>query len=113
MTRQEQQRIRREKRKNETVIGKRKGISVNSGLKHISVFVSRVHPDETDESVKSFICDEGVEVIDIKQVSNVNAFMTFMKSYRVTINFDDLNKVQHEGFWPKGMGCRKFYEKRT
>ena len=110
MTRQERQRIRREKRKNETVIGKREGISVKSGLKHINVFVSRVHPDETDESVKSFICDEGVEVIDIKQVSNVNAFM---KSYRVTINFDDLNKVLDEGFWPKGMGCRTFYEKRT
>ena len=111
MTREQRLKIRREKRRKETVVGKRENNSVvKSGQKHIKVFVFRVHRDESEESIKSFISSEGVEVVGITQVSNENAFM---KSFKVTINFEDLSKVLDEDFWPMGICCRKFYEKRS
>ena len=111
MTREQRLKIRREKRRKETVVGKRENNSVvKSGQKHIKVFVFRVHPDESEESIKSFISSEGVEVVGITQVSNENAFM---KSFKVTINFEDMSKVLDEDFWPMGICCRKFYEKRS
>jgi hypothetical protein len=111
MTREERRRIRRERQRKEMIIGKKENEKcIKSGLKNVNIFVSRVHEDESADSMKEFICDEGVHVIDIKQVSSDSAPM---KSFKVTIAFTDMEIVMTDTFWPKGIGCRRFYEKRS
>ena len=107
--RQQKRKLMNGQRKKNAVFGKRSGSFIKSGLKHVDLFVFRVHCDVEDESLSSFLTDENISVIKFEKVSHDDSIM---KSYKVTIKHDDLEKVMNEDFWPDGIGCRKFFSKR-
>jgi hypothetical protein len=108
-TREQKRRIQRKQRRNDAVIGKRTDRHIKSGLKNIDIFIFRVHCDVKDDTIQQFMTDENVSVVKFEKVSHEDSLM---KSYKVTIKFDDLKLVMDEDFWPDGIGCRKFYSKR-
>ena len=61
------------------------------------VFVFRVHSGVEDESLSSFLTDENISVIKFEKVFHDDSLM---KSYKVTIKHDDLEKVMNEDFQP-------------
>jgi hypothetical protein len=100
----------RQKRHKDAIIGKKTDCLIKSGLKHTDMFIFRVHYDVDDDQLKQYLIDENVSVIKFSKVSHDDSLM---KSYRVTIKYDDLGKVMNANFWPDGIGCRRFYGKRN
>ena len=101
---------RRRAKRREAVIGKRKHSVIKSGAKYTHLFVSRVFCDVTDDEMKQYICDEGVNVIEIKTVSHEEARM---KSFKITIETEEKDTVMSDSFWPAGIACREFYGGRN
>jgi hypothetical protein len=101
----------RKLRKQQGIIGSRKNRQTNlkSGTEHTDLFVYRVHNDQSDEDVTSFLTDENVHIVSISKVSHQESKM---KSFKVRIKSSDLDKVMSDVFWPDGIGCRKFFTSR-
>ena len=104
------QKKRRDRQEKETIVGKRNVEAIKSGPKHANLFVSNVRCDVETDCLKKYIQNENVELYEIKQMSSDEAYM---KSFKVTIQYEDLEKTTNGDFWPTGIRCRKFYEKKT
>lgn len=70
----------------------------------------RVHEDITDEALKGFITGEKLTVNELERVSKDNSWT---KSYRVVVGGDDLSMILEPDFWPEGIGCRRYWRKKT
>lgn len=101
------------KRKPKGVLGNKvtsDNCMLKSGPEVMDIFVSRLKASTVDSNVTDFLKDEGVNVISIEKVSNTNAKMN---SYKIVIQYSDYNKVMKQEFWPNGIACRRFFNKRN
>ena len=71
-----------------------------------SIFVSRVNRGDVD-SMKMFLKDNYVDVIDIIQTNHSEAKF---KSFKIILNLLDSHKVLKNNFWPSGILCKKWRE---
>ena len=72
------------------------------------IFVSRVVTGDK-ESMSNFIKSRGVNVINIEKTSHEDA--TF-SSYKIRISVVDKEKVFDPNFWPEGVKCRMWRERK-
>jgi len=93
-----------------TVYGTKKSTTIRSGPRRHELFVFRVHNEIDDENIKQFLVDENVNVHELERVSREDAWT---KSFRVVISSNDLSAVLNADFWPDGIGCRRFWKKKT
>ncbi len=92
------------------IIGTKVGGILQSGRVHADIFVSRVSPDAADDSIKTYLVSEGVDVIDVEKVSHP---MSFTKSFKVRVKASKADEILSPDFWPEGIASRRFYAKRT
>ena len=71
-----------------------------------SIFVSRVNRGDVD-SMKMFLKDNYVDVIDIIQTNHSEAKF---KSFKIILNLLDSYKVLKNNFWPSCILCKKWRE---
>jgi hypothetical protein len=92
--------------------GNRQGCSINGGVSHFTLFVSHLDKDTTEEQLKSFLSAENIDVHYISATSHPQARF---KSFKVTVFktlYDKLCGAGSEDFWPTGVYCRPFRQKR-
>jgi hypothetical protein len=92
--------------------GKREGCTINGGISHLTLFVSHLQKDTTEDQLNSFLTAENIEVHHISATSHPQARF---KSFKVTVNkplYDKLCGVGSEDFWPTDVYCRPFRQKR-
>ena len=63
----------------------------------------------TTDTVKSYIVDNGVDVLDIKRLSQEE---WDTQTFYISVRYDDLSKVSDADFWPEHIGYRRYYKKR-
>ena len=69
----------------------RKKSDVNRGCRPQSeLFVGRVSKEYPEQHVRDMVADTGVEIIDIKKISHVDASMT---SYKLTVWRNTVDKL--------------------
>ena len=83
---------------------------IRAGSRRYEVFVFRVHNDIEDDQIKQFLTNEDAKVRELEPVSQMDAWT---KSYRVAVETNDLDVMCHPEFWPDGIGCRRYWSKKT
>ena len=66
-------------------------------------------PHSTTDTVKSYIVDNGVDVLDIKRLSQEE---WDTQTFYISVRYDDLSKVSDADCWPEHIGYRRYYKKR-
>ena len=99
------------RRENRNIPGNREpGNSAFKGASRVSeVFVGGCLLDSTDNQLIEFCKDSGVE---LKKCESLNSKSAWYKSYKISVDFSDKDKVLSNDFWPKGIFVRKFYMPR-
>ena len=75
----------------------------------ISLFVFRVDKGVSEDDIKTYLSEENITDTWVQCDSHADARA---KSFRVNVNNKDKDKVMSSDFWPDGMACRLFYQKR-
>lgn len=101
---------RPKKQQSKAVFGTKTDCNFKSGHRRTELFVFRVHPDVTAETMKGYIEQAGVTVAEIERLSTNN---TISQSFRVLVGAGDPDNLLTEEFWPSGVGCRRFFKKRN
>ena len=63
----------------------------------------------TADTVKSYIVDNGVDVLDINRLLQEE---WDTQSFYISVQYDDLSKVSDAEFWHEHIGYRRYYKKR-
>ena len=98
------------RRRQAAVYGNGTDDTFTAGLQKHDLFVFQVNKTVTDDQVKDYINkDDGVTVIDIKQMNSAEAPSN---SYHVVVHCMDVRPILQPEFWPTGVGCRRFRKKQ-
>jgi len=101
---------RQQNPKPKVVYGTKQSTQLRAGPRRHELFVFRVHKDIVDEDIKEFMCNEGVKVHELEIVSSPDAWT---KSYRLAVEAMNLEAILQPDFWPDGIGCRRYWRKKT
>lgn len=101
----------RVKQRRNTKYGKRKddNITLKANPRRHEFVVSNTPKGCAPETVKEYITDNGVTVIDIRRLSNEE---WDTQSFHVSVSYGDKVKVENLDFWPEDIGYRLFFKKR-
>ena len=96
------------KKKSPPIVGKKAGTALRSveQFRNIRVFISRLHPEETEDGVKTFV--SGVIPDECTVQKMVTKFSTY-SSFVVTCDVKYKEKVLSPEEWANGVIIRKFY----
>ena len=98
--------------KPKAVYGTRQSTILRSAPRRHELFVFRVDKEIADDSLKDYLTEEG-KVNKIHELKCVSLDNSWTKSYRVLIECKDVNDILSPDFWPDGIGCRRFWRKRS
>ena len=76
----------------------------------INFFVFRVDKEIPTEDIKTYLSEEGIQNATVECVSHEDARS---KSFKINVKLQDKDKIMSSDFWPDGVACRLFYEKRV
>ena len=51
-------------------------------------------------------------IIDVKNIDRVSHNNSRFNSYKITVSVIDFNRILDEYFWPDGIQCKKWYERK-
>ena len=101
-----------QKKRQPAQYGKRKdnGLAFKAVPRRHECVVFNATPGCTTDTVKSYIVDNGVDVLNIKRLSQEE---WDTQSFYISVRYDDLSKVSDAEFWPEHIGYRRYYKKKT
>lgn len=101
---------KRKKRRNDNIVGSKKQTEsslLRGALRTADVYIGNCHLEVEIDSLTEYIKNEtGIEVKDCVQLNNKSERC---KSFKVTINMSDKEKLMSPEVWPEDVYCRKFY----
>ena len=74
------------------------------------LFIFRLDPETTDESLKKYIVDNGISIKELELKSNAKAMF---KSYRLRVPKSQFARLLDGNMWPEGVGIRKYFSPAT
>ena len=98
------------KKSNNALYGQKKTDVIKSAPRRKELFIFNVAKDTGAESIKSFLLEENMIVMEIECMSHCDAWT---ESYRVLLTGEELDNVTDSNFWPYGIGCRQYFRKRV
>jgi len=101
--------VERRRRRGRAVYGTGDNDDLSAGLQKHDLFVFQVNADKTEQDVKSYLEKRDVKVVKVKRMSADEAASN---SYHVEVHCMDVRTILTPGFWPTGVGSRKFIQKR-
>ena len=101
--------VERRRRRGRAVYGTGDNDDLSAGLQKHDLFVFQVNADKKEQDVKSYLEKRDVKVVKIKRMSADEAASN---SYHVEVHCMDVRTILTPGFWPTGVGSRKFVQKR-
>ena len=103
----------RKKKRNMTVVGLKKNNSPNSirsAKRHGDLYLGNCDLEVTTDSLISYVKKEtGISVIACKELETRS---TMSKSFKISLNMSDRQKLLDPNVWPEEIICRKFYNPR-
>ena len=73
------------------------------------VFVGGCLLESTESQLTDFCRENGVT---LKKCESLNSKSVWYKSYKISVDFSDRDRILSNEFWPKGIFVRKFYMPR-
>ena len=102
--------IQRRLRCDRAVFGTGEDDALSAGLQRHDLFVFQINKESIENDIKSYLERRGVTVINVERKSGTDAPSN---SYHVEVHCLDVRTILTPGFWPVGVGSRKYYKKRT
>ena len=84
--------------------------ALSAGMQRHDLFVFQINKESTENDIKSYLERRGVTVINVERKSGTDAPSN---SYHVEVHCLDARTILTPGFWPVGVGSRKYFKKRT
>ena len=109
LSREEIRKRRRVKQRRDAVYGKRQHTSLRGGPKITELFIFNVCPDTSDNDLKDFIENEGIEILSLNCISHQESIM---KSFKLSVDVKFKDTIMEADFWPEGIACRKYFRPR-
>ena len=76
----------------------------------INKYIGHVHNDVTTENVREFLASHKVDVVELEALQTKhNRF----KSFRLRVKRDDLEIIEEQDFWPKGVLCGSYFRPKS
>ena len=100
----------RRERDRRTVYGTRQHETLKGASNNVNLFVFRVSQETTSENIETFLAEEGIQNAKVQCVSHQDAKS---RSFKINVKINDKDKLMSSDFWPDGIVCRPFYEKRA
>ena len=78
------------------------------------IFVYGVHPDTTEEDIVQDLADSDI-IINIGDIVQKSKEEAFLKSYKISVKAEDLQKALNPSVWPLRVKVREFihYSRKT
>ena len=92
--------------------------NVTTGRKMLSppadIFIYGVHPDTTEEDILAVLAESGI-VVDSKSIEMKSKPPATLKSYRISVKAEDLQKALNPAIWPMRVKVREYvyYSKKN
>ena len=104
--------VEKKRRRNMTIVGMKKNNSsvIKSAKKQGDLYVGNCDLEVTTDSLSSYILKEtGIRVVACVELETRS---TISKSFKVTLNMQERQKLLNPDVWPEEIICRKFYKPR-
>ena len=102
--------VQRRRRRDRAVFGTGDDDALSAGLQRHDLFVFQTNKESTENDIKSYLERRGVTVINVERKSVTDAPSN---SYHVEVHCLDVRTILTPGFWPVGVGSRKYFKNRT
>ena len=102
--------IVRNRKKRKNVVGSRRTSSLKSAVRMGDLYIGNCETSVTVQLLTTYIKDE--LSINIQGCEQLNSNNAHCKSFKVTLNMKDRQKLLSPDFWPEGIVCRKFFSSR-
>ena len=73
------------------------------------LFISRINSDIKLDSIKDYISNKNIKIIDIKFVSNKESKFN---SYKLTVDINIATTILNTSIWPYGLCISKWYSRK-
>ncbi|KAK9886329.1 hypothetical protein WA026_015841 [Henosepilachna vigintioctopunctata] len=93
------------KRRNPEIVGN-KNTNLKGVLKMVSIYISRIDADSTEESIKNHLIENGIKQFEMKM--GYSTYPNIYKSYIITVPSNILEKIKEPQLWPEGTSISNF-----
>jgi len=93
--------------------GKRSTESVKSVPRQLTCFVGRLDPNTTDESLRDFLAEAGIEDVECKKLVAKNGRVFKTAAFRVSCRAEFRDLFYNEESWPEGAELRDWVFRRN
>ena len=80
-----------------------------SSLPNRDFYISRINSDIKLDSIKDYISNKNIKIIDIKLVSNKESKFN---SYKLTVDINTANTILNASIWPYAVCISKWYNRK-
>ena len=100
------------RKRNSTVYGSApaQANGFQSAIRVLDVFVGGCGLESDADQIKSYCVSLGV---DVKSCVHLDSRSEWSKSFKISVNLPDRDKLLDPTFWPSGVFVRKFYKPRS
>ena len=106
----ERRRLNRTQTARQPVYGSSDTVSgLRAGKRSRDLFIFNLNAETSDDELKSFLLDNGIDAQEVECQSKENSFNT---SYRLKVDSTDAEKLLKPEFWPANVGIRPYFRKR-
>lgn len=99
------ERKRRQRKRQSVVYGTSTKTGLKAGPRRHELFIFRVDEGISTDDIKSFLSEEGKPLRDIECKSKPESWT---RCYRIVVECDNVEEIMDPGFWPNGIGCRRW-----
>ena len=104
-----EQRKRKARANRKAVFGRNSTGTLKGAPRRVDMFVFHLEKETDIDLVQTYVEDKNVNVFKAECVSHEDSVY---KSFRITVDFSDRERMLEEDFWPQGVGCRQFFRRR-
>ena len=101
---------RRKRPKRKTVYGTKKDAKLKAGKIQTELFIFRVDKEASEDDVRNYVQTDNIEVLKLECLSKPEAFSN---SFYLSVTTDDPVQLLDPSSWPDGVGCRRFFKKKS
>ncbi|KAK9876260.1 hypothetical protein WA026_012559 [Henosepilachna vigintioctopunctata] len=93
-------------RRNPEIVGNNKNTYLKGVPKMVSIYISRIDADSTEESIKNHLIENCIKQFEIKM--GYSKYPNIYKSYIITVPSNILEKIKEPQLWPEGTSISNF-----
>ncbi|KAK9876251.1 hypothetical protein WA026_012550 [Henosepilachna vigintioctopunctata] len=94
------------KRRNPEIVGNSKNTNLKGVPKMVSIYISRIDGDSTEESIKNHLIENGIKQFEIKMA--YSKYPNIYESYIITVPSNIVEKIKEPQLWPERTSISHF-----